>query len=150
MSWSARKSLPNRSAPPGPAAHAGMGFATGADRPRTGRPCRLVAGIRTGDRDTNVRCYAPRVSRGQGTPEEIRRRVAGWRAAEQREREVRRDEPPLDASAALDAAQELYELAPDLFGQEDALREREVLAARAAWAKLRIRSGWRPGVRPQR
>jgi hypothetical protein len=91
-----------------------------------------------------------RVSRSQGSPEEIRRRVDGWRAAEQRERAVRRDEPVLDPDAALDAAEELCELAPDLFRQEDAGRKRGVLAARAAWAKLRKHAGWQPVDRTRR
>lgn len=83
------------------------------------------------------------MSQSQGTPEDIRRRVAGWRAAEVRERHVRRAEAPLDATTALELSEELCDLDPDLFRKEDPVRKREVGEARAAWAKLRERLGWR-------
>lgn len=82
------------------------------------------------------------MSQTQAPPEGIRRRIAGWRAAEARERQVRRAEPVLDPTTALDLSEELCELNPDLFRDEDPLREREVSQARAAWAKLRERLGW--------
>ena len=82
------------------------------------------------------------MSQTQGPPEDIRRRIAGWRAAELRERQVRREEPILDPTTALELATELCELAPGLFHEEDLVREREVREARAAWAKLRERLGW--------
>lgn len=78
----------------------------------------------------------------QGPPEDIRRRIAGWRAAEARERQVRRAEPVLDPTTALDLSEELCELDPALFREEDPVRTREVSEARAAWAKLRERLGW--------
>lgn len=82
------------------------------------------------------------MSQTQGPPEDIRRRVAGWRAAEVRERQVRRAEALLDPTTALDLSEELCELNPDLFREEDPVRSREVGEARAAWAKLRERLGW--------
>ena len=82
------------------------------------------------------------MSQTQGTPEDIRRRVAGWRAAEARERQVRRTETVLDPTAALDLSEELCDLDPALFREEDPVRKREVSEARAAWAKLRERLGW--------
>lgn len=86
------------------------------------------------------------MSRTAGAPEDIRRRVAGWRAAEIRERQIRRGEPILDPTAALELAVELCQLAPSLFLEEDVVREREVERARAAWVKLRERLGWSPQV----
>jgi hypothetical protein len=68
-----------------------------------------------------------------------RRRVAAWRAAEVRERQVRRAEALLDATTSLELSEELCELDPDLFREEDPVRKREVGEARAAWAKLRER-----------
>jgi hypothetical protein len=94
-------------------------------------------------------CYAAEVSQTQGPPEDIRRRIAGWRAAELRERQLRRDEPILDPTTALELATELCELAPGLFEVEDPVREREVREARAAWAKLRERLGWPRQVQSQ-
>jgi hypothetical protein len=90
------------------------------------------------------------VSQSQGTPEDIRRRVAGWRAAEVRERQIRRAEALLDATTALELAEELCELDPDLFREEDPVRTREVGEARAAWAKLRERLGWQHRAPSQR
>jgi hypothetical protein len=89
-----------------------------------------------------VGCYAAQVSQTQGPPDDIRRRIAGWRAAEIRERQVRREEPIPEPTTALELATELCELAPALFQEEDPVREREVREARAAWAKLRERLGW--------
>ena len=94
-------------------------------------------------------CYAAQVSQTQGPPEDIRRRVAGWRAAEVRERQVRREEPIPEPTTALSLATELCELAPELFEEEDLVREREVREARAAWAKLRERLGWPRHVQSQ-
>jgi len=68
--------------------------------------------------------------------------LPGWRAAEARERQVRRAEPILDPATALNLSEELCELDPDLFREEDSVRKREVGETRAAWAKLRERLGW--------
>lgn len=69
--------------------------------------------------------------------EAIRRRVQGWRAAELRELELRRQEAPLDPEASLEASLELCDLLGDGAFVADAVREREVAQARVAWAKLR-------------
>ena len=74
--------------------------------------------------------------------EAIRRRVAGWRDAEAREREERRREAPLSGEQALSFALELWELRRLAFEAPDSVREREVEGARAAWAKLRERLAW--------
>ena len=75
------------------------------------------------------------------TPEELRRRVEGWRAAERRERRLRRAEL-LDPRAALQAGLELTRL--DLsFASPDPIREREVAAARLTWERLRRSARWR-------
>lgn len=86
----------------------------------------------------------------QGSPEDIRRKVAGWRAAGVRERQLRRDEPITDPDAALELAVELCELASGSFQDDDPVREREVQRARAAWAKLRERLEWQRPVPNQR
>ncbi|MGC4088651.1 MAG: hypothetical protein QM756_12280 [Polyangiaceae bacterium] len=90
------------------------------------------------------------MSQTQGPPEDIRRRVAGWRAAEACERQVRRAEAILDPTTALVISEELCELDPNLFQEEDPVRKREVAEARAAWGKLRERLGWQPRAQSQR
>ena len=91
------------------------------------------------------------MSQTQGPPpEDIRRRVAGWRAAEARERQVRRAEAILDPTTALDLSEELCELDSTLFQEEDPVHKRDVAEARAAWAKLRERLGWQPRAQNQR
>ena len=90
--------------------------------------------------------YAAKVSAQRpASPEELRRRVEGWRAAEQRERALRSAEGPLDPEAAVAAALELSALDPDP-SANDAQRIAGVEAARAAWQKLREAFGWRPGA----
>lgn len=79
-----------------------------------------------------------------GSADDLKRRLAGWRAAEQREREARRADPLLSPSEALEAALELCDLAGPSLAEEDAVRRREVAQARAAWRTLRERMGWRP------
>jgi hypothetical protein len=63
----------------------------------------------------------------------------GWRAAERREQALRAHEGPLGPTAALDAAFELHELFAEAWHGTDAVRAREVAAARAAWRTLRER-----------
>ena len=72
---------------------------------------------------------------------DLRRRIAGWRAAAQRERELWRTEPLLDPDQSLNLALELCALNAGEPGLVDPLREREVLSARATWAKLRKHFG---------
>ena len=74
--------------------------------------------------------------------EAIRRRVAGWRAAEARELEVRRREGPLSGDDAFAFALETWELDRRTFEKPDPVRERGVEWARKAWAKLRERLSW--------
>jgi len=69
----------------------------------------------------------------------LRRRVAGWRAAERREQTILAAEGPLAPTAALNAAGELYELLAVDFRHEDVLRAREIELARHAWRMLRTR-----------
>ena len=72
---------------------------------------------------------------------EMRQRVAGWRAAGERERQLRRDEAPLEPEEALTQALELCELTPAGFwATPDEVRQREVAQARAVWARLRAAS----------
>ena len=78
--------------------------------------------------------------------EAIRRRVAGWRAAELRELQQRRQELPLDPDASLEAALDLCELLPSDEIGEDSVRAREVDEARKAWAKLRAHLACRPSA----
>jgi hypothetical protein len=80
------------------------------------------------------------------TRDAIRRRVAGWRAAELREIEQRRQEGPMDPDAALDAAEELAELLPEGTSVEDSVRAREVAEVRKAWAALRAHYSCRPNA----
>jgi hypothetical protein len=80
------------------------------------------------------------------TPDEIRRRVMGWRAAERRERTLRAREGPLGPAAALDAAFELHELFAAASNAPDVVGAREVEGARAAWRKLRARLACRPAT----
>ena len=73
--------------------------------------------------------------------EQLRRRVQGWRAAEARERELRRIEGPMNPAESFEAGMELCELLPDLSSAPDPLRTREVEQARLAWRRLR--DAWR-------
>jgi hypothetical protein len=73
--------------------------------------------------------------------EQLRKRVRGWRAAEVREREVRRVEGPMSPAESFEAGMELCELLPDIAGSTDPLRTREVDRARQAWRRLR--NAWR-------
>jgi hypothetical protein len=78
--------------------------------------------------------------------QELRRRVVGWRAAESEEQRLRQQEKPLSAEESLAAAEALRAINPAIFAEPDAVREREVEAARRAWDKLRERMGWRRGA----
>jgi hypothetical protein len=74
---------------------------------------------------------------------DLRRRVAGYLAAAERDRELQRD-APVDPDLAFQQALELCELAGDsLTVPSDAVRLREVSDARAAWARVRKRTAWR-------
>lgn len=73
--------------------------------------------------------------------EQLRKRVQGWRAAEARERELRRSEGPMSPAESFEAGMELCELLPDLVSSLDPLRMREVEHARLAWRRLR--DAWR-------
>jgi hypothetical protein len=71
----------------------------------------------------------------------VRRFVRGQEAAAKRSLAALRT-APLSPTASLRAALELIDLAePDSLTAPDRVREREVLAARRAWAKLRARLG---------
>lgn len=81
---------------------------------------------------------------------DMRRRIAGWRAAAQRERELWRDGPLLDPDQSLALALELCALDAGEPGLVDPLRQREILSARATWAKLRKHFGCpRSAIIPQ-
>lgn len=69
-------------------------------------------------------------------PQALRRMVTGFQLAA---REARRAVPaPLTPHASFTAAAELWDLRPELFSEPpDPIREREVAATRAAWARLR-------------
>lgn len=70
---------------------------------------------------------------------DIRRKRAGWRAAE---RAAKAEHPTaMSAEESLGAAEELRNLNPDAFRGGDPIREREVSRAREAWNTLRRR--WR-------
>lgn len=73
--------------------------------------------------------------------EQLRRRVQGWRAAEVRERDLRRVEGPMGAAESFEAGMELCELLPDVTATPDPLRTREVELARQTWRRLR--DAWR-------
>jgi hypothetical protein len=73
------------------------------------------------------------------TAEDLRRRVAGWRAAERREQTLRAHEGPLEPNAALTEAFELYDLLPADFRAVDATRARDIELIRQAWRTLRTR-----------
>ena len=81
------------------------------------------------------------MSRVSASATDMRRRISGWRAAAQRERELLRDGPRLDPDRSLNLALELCELDASEPGLLDPLREREILCARATWAKLRKHFG---------
>jgi hypothetical protein len=72
--------------------------------------------------------------------EQLRNKVAGWRAAEART-QAERKPLPLSLAEALATAEELRALNPAAFQGEDPVREREVAEARRAWA--RVRKQWR-------
>jgi hypothetical protein len=73
---------------------------------------------------------------------ELRRRVLGWRNAQRRENAQRAIDGPMHPDASLDAATEMYALFHDAVRRSDAIRTREVAAARAAWRLLRSRQPW--------
>src|SRR5690348_8387323 len=73
------------------------------------------------------------------TANDLRRRVAGWRAAAQREQALRAKAAPLSPDAALTAAFELYDLLPADVPVADATRIREIALARRSWHTLRTR-----------
>lgn len=68
--------------------------------------------------------------------------MAGWRAAEAREVELRRREGPLHPDEAFGFALEAWELNPEAFEAPDPEREREAAKVWEAWAKLRERLPW--------
>jgi hypothetical protein len=72
--------------------------------------------------------------------EQLRRKLSGWRAAEERGRAERRNSR-LTAAESLAAAEEVRALNPAAFEGADPVREREVAEARRAWARVRER--WR-------
>jgi hypothetical protein len=74
---------------------------------------------------------------------DLRRRVMGWRAAERRELALRAREGPPGPAAALEAAFDLHDLFAAAARATDAVRDREVAAARVAWRTLRERVGCR-------
>lgn len=80
------------------------------------------------------------------TPADLRRRVMGWRAAERREQALRAEEGPPSPVAALDAAFELHELFAGRLDWPDAVRAREVEAARTAWRTVRERLACHPAI----
>lgn len=73
-----------------------------------------------------------------GTAADLRRRVDGWRSSERREQALRAQEGPMDPTASLNAAAEMYELWRRV-ARVDVIRSREVAAARTVWTKLRAR-----------
>lgn len=73
---------------------------------------------------------------------ELRHRVLGWRNAQRREMAQRAIDGPMHPDASLDAATEMYALFSDAVRRSDAIRTREVAAARAAWRRLRSRRPW--------
>jgi DNA-binding LacI/PurR family transcriptional regulator len=79
-----------------------------------------------------------------GSQEALRRRVEGWRAAEVREREHRREEGPMSPLESFEAAMELYELCPPPSPEVEALRTAEDDKAREVWRKLRKHCAWVP------
>ena len=77
-----------------------------------------------------ARCYDRAVER-----DEVRRWQEGHQRAGRRALQVMRAEGALDATASFEAALELCALIDPI--TPDPVREREVAAARAAWAKVR-------------
>jgi len=76
-------------------------------------------------------------SRFFGSPEALREMIAGQELAA---RASRAAIAQLTPEAAFDAAQDLWSLCPTrLLEPPDAVREREVEQARAAWGKLKTR-----------
>lgn len=84
-----------------------------------------------------------------GSADEWRRRVAGWRAAERRERTLRQREGPMAPAVALEAALELSEWAIAA-GADDVARTAATEQARAAWQRLRMHLVPLPTGRPVR
>lgn len=74
-----------------------------------------------------------------GQPEDLRRRIRGWRTAERREQAVRAEDGPMDPSAALVAADEIYAFCHHMLLDADVVRSQELAHARAAWRTLRSR-----------
>jgi hypothetical protein len=72
-------------------------------------------------------------------PEDLRRRVTGWRRAERREQAVRAQSGLMNPEAAIDAAVDLADLLPSHLCEPDETRAREVEHARRAWRTLRTR-----------
>ena len=75
--------------------------------------------------------------------EQLRRKVWGWRAAEERA-DAERRRLRLTATESLEAAEEIRALNPAAFEGADPVREREVAEVRKAWARVRER--WRRSV----
>jgi hypothetical protein len=72
-------------------------------------------------------------------PEDVRRRVAGWQAAERREREERRKAGP-DPAEAVQGALALMDLFGEMHGwppPENEARRRDSEQARAHWVCVR-------------
>jgi hypothetical protein len=72
-------------------------------------------------------------------PEDVRRMVAGWQAAEARERAERRKAGP-NTAAAVEGALALMDLFGEMHGwppSENAARRRDNELARARWVRVR-------------
>lgn len=76
--------------------------------------------------------------------QQLRRRISGWRNAEQTANRVRAT-VSLTPSECLDATEELRALNPALFRDPDPIRDAEVMATRRAWHK--VRSRWTKPIR---
>jgi hypothetical protein len=85
----------------------------------------------------------------EASPDDLRRRIAGWRAAEKREAALRRNEPILEPNQAFALALELCALDATDPDKTDPVRERDVEATRNAWAKLREHFRCPPGAKHQ-
>jgi len=72
-------------------------------------------------------------------PEDVRRMARGWQAAEEREREERRQAGP-DAAAAIEGALALMDLFGEMHGwppDENEARRRNGELARERWVRVR-------------
>jgi hypothetical protein len=69
--------------------------------------------------------------------EQLRARVRGWKAAEVRERDLRRSEGAMTSADAFRAAMELCELASEAYDAPDPVRDREIERTRLIWQRLR-------------